>query len=126
MGKVKFSYPPGYGAKFGLSIQPHDVEYPDDLYPEATLEKFRQQGVIITPVVDAPKDTSTATATVEGVASTPAPPPPGAGENNKGSLADDDEEADPASPQKSPDGAGASASASSQSAPKGAKKGGGK
>lgn len=81
MGKVKFSYPPGYGAKFGLVLQPHDVEYPDDLYPEATLEKFRQQGVIITPVVEKAQPPATGSAPVAD-ASTPAPSPPGAGDKN--------------------------------------------
>ena len=101
MKMLKFSYPSGYAAKFGVGVTPRDAIYPADLYPKETLDQFRAQGVIITPV-DETQDSSTDTRPVGDVASSPAPPTPGAGENNKGYMADDEPEADPAPPQTSP------------------------
>lgn len=81
MGKLKFSYPAGYATKFGVAVQPPDAIYADDLYPEETLERFRSQGVVITPVDD-PHGSATDSASVADASNSPAPITPGVGDEN--------------------------------------------
>jgi hypothetical protein len=86
MGSLGFSYPPGYGAKFGLPQDPRAAIYPADLYPAETLDRFRKQGVIITPCGD-PQDSATDAAPVTEP-SAPAPFTGGAGVNKNADGAD--------------------------------------